>query len=471
MYSRHETVINQILNKTIPNPDERAKMKSVTELVKKRVISEVKRCDFKASVELGGSVAKDTWLSGEADIDVFILFPTMVSKKMLGEIGLYVAKNSMKGFPWRERFADHPYLEINVNEILVNIVPCYRVNRGKWISAADRSPFHTNYIRKKLSEKNLHNEVRLFKRFTKGIGVYGAEIKVGGFSGYLCELLVLGYQSFIKTLEEITKWKFGHVVDVENLYKEQHNEARRLFNAPLIVIDPVDENRNVAAAVSKEKFGELLAASRLFLNKPSISFFYPSKIIPFSPDHLTSYLAKLGVDLVFIVFRSNREVKDVLWGMLHKTVRALKRLLKQYDFNVLRSSAWSDEDGLNAIIFELETKELAQSKKHIGPQIDAKETIDFLKKHLGAKNTVVRPWVEGNRWTVGIGRRYIDAVSLLKAKLMNDGKHTGVAGKIVKSVKESKIYVNEEIADLYISNMDFAKFLTDFLLVKPKWID
>ena len=470
MDSRLEMVIKQVLERIIPNPNAREKMEKATKLVKGRVISEVERGELKAAVEVGGSVAKDTWLSGEADIDVFILFPTSVSKRMLEEIGLYVAKRAMEGFPWRERFAEHPYLEINVDGIRVNIVPCYGVNRGKWISAADRSPFHTDYVRKKLAQRDLSDEVRLFKRFTKGVGVYGAEIKVWGFSGYLCELLVLGYQSFIQTLEEISKWRFGQVVDVENLYRGRHNEARRLFDAPLIVIDPIDENRNVAAAVSKERLGEVITASRLFLEKPETFFFYPSETVPLSPDVLRGNLAKLGVDLVFVVFKSNREVPDVLWGQLYKTVRALKRLLRQHDFSVLRSSAWSDEEGLNALILELETRDLALSKRHIGPPVDSKETMDFLKKHLGAEKTVARPWVEGNRWMVGIGRRYVDAVSLLRERLRDGGRGIGVAGKLVESIKVSKIYVNEEIADFYTSNRGFARFLTDFLSVKPKWI-
>ena len=67
MYLRHEAVINQILNRIIPNSDAREKMKKATELVMKRVISEVKKRDFKTFVEVGGSVAKDTWLGGEAD--------------------------------------------------------------------------------------------------------------------------------------------------------------------------------------------------------------------------------------------------------------------------------------------------------------------------------------------------------------------------------------------------------------------
>jgi tRNA nucleotidyltransferase (CCA-adding enzyme) len=44
-------------------------------------------------------------------------------------------------------------------------------------------------------------EVRLLKKFMKGTGVYGAEIKIGGFSGYLCELLILKYRSFAQTIE------------------------------------------------------------------------------------------------------------------------------------------------------------------------------------------------------------------------------------------------------------------------------
>jgi tRNA nucleotidyltransferase (CCA-adding enzyme) len=258
MDSRLERVIMYVTGRVKPNSYEREKIEKITRLVTKRVITEAKRGDSKASVEVGGSVAKDTWLSGEADIDVFILFPESINKRILGEIGLQIAKEAMKEFPCRERFAEHPYLETYIDGIRVNIVPCYKVNKGEWKSAADRSPFHTEYVKMKLSQEDVRDEIRLLKRFTKGVGVYGAEIKVGGFSGYLCELLVLGYQSFIRTLNKISKWKLRQLVDIEKLYEGKPHEALRYFDAPLIVIDPVDENRNVAAAVSKEKLGELI---------------------------------------------------------------------------------------------------------------------------------------------------------------------------------------------------------------------
>jgi hypothetical protein len=37
--------------------------------------------------------------------------------------------------------------------------------------------------------------------------------------------------------------------------------------------------------------------------------------------------------------------------------------------------------------------------------------------------------------------------------------------------KGFKIFVNEEIAEIYEKDSDFAKFLTEFLSGKPKWLE
>ena len=135
-----------------------------------------------------GSVAKDTWLSENPDIDVFIRLPTSIPRKNLGEIGLKIARKAAANARQVERFAEHPYLEAFMDGYRVDIVPCYDAKKGEWQSATDRTPYHTDYIRKRL-EINLLGEARLLKRFMQGIGIYGAELKIGGFSGYLCELL------------------------------------------------------------------------------------------------------------------------------------------------------------------------------------------------------------------------------------------------------------------------------------------
>ena len=124
-----------------------------------------------------------------------LLFP----RKNLGDIGLKIAKKAAGDAKQLERFAEHPYLEIFIDGYRVDIVPCYDAKPGEWQSATDRTPYHTDYIKAHLA-KELRGEVRLLKKFMQGIDVYGAEIKVGGFSGYLCELLIMKYGSFTETM-------------------------------------------------------------------------------------------------------------------------------------------------------------------------------------------------------------------------------------------------------------------------------
>ena len=119
-----------------------------------------------------------------------------------------------------ERFAEHPYLQLIVEGYRVDIVPCYNAKPGEWQSATDRTPYHTDYIKKHL-DAGLRGEVRLLKRFMQGTGVYGAEIKVGGFSGYLCELLIMKYGSFAGTMEAFAHYNKRVVVDIENYYVRQ----------------------------------------------------------------------------------------------------------------------------------------------------------------------------------------------------------------------------------------------------------
>jgi tRNA nucleotidyltransferase (CCA-adding enzyme) len=80
--------------------------------------------------------------------------------------------------------------------------------------SVERTPLHTRYVKSRLSEC-MKDDVRLLKSFFKSIGVYGAESHVGGFSGYVCELLVIRYGSFRKVLEAISRWGPGVYVDVE----------------------------------------------------------------------------------------------------------------------------------------------------------------------------------------------------------------------------------------------------------------
>ncbi len=229
-----------------------------------------------------GSVAKNTWLKDYPEIDVFIQVPKSIPRETFGTTFLEIAKKATEGGRQVQRFAEHPYLEAVIDNVWVNIVPCYKVKQGQWVSATDRTPFHTDFVKPLLDQKK-SAEARLLKRFMKGVGVYGAEIKVGGFSGYLCELLVLSYGSFVETLRVASYWKQRTVIDYKGYYK-QPEEAENIFTEPFVMVDPVDKGRNVAAAVRQERLDEFVVASRAFLENPDLKFFYPPEKKPLTEN-------------------------------------------------------------------------------------------------------------------------------------------------------------------------------------------
>ncbi|WP_054857568.1 hypothetical protein [Vulcanisaeta sp. JCM 16159] len=140
----------------------------------------------------------------------------------------------------------------------------------KPLTAADRTPLHTEFIKSKLGQRN--TDVRLLKAFFKSVGIYGAEIKVQGFSGYVSELLVIHYGSFINVIKAISNWPIKHVfIDMTGTYNER--DAVRKFKSPVIIIDPVDPNRNAAASISRDVLSMAIAASREFLRNPRKEFF------------------------------------------------------------------------------------------------------------------------------------------------------------------------------------------------------
>ena len=470
MTSSLEEIRAEVLKRVNPSESERKRVLSLAKKLTEKVREAAKEKGVEAEIRVEGSVAKNTWLRDCPEIDVFMQLPTTTPKEAFGTVCLEIAKKATEGYKQIERFAEHPYLEAIVDNVWVNIVPCYRVKRGEWISATDRTPFHTDYV-KPLLDEQMGKEVRLLKRFMKGVGVYGAEIKIGGFSGYLCELLILNYGSFVEVLRAAGNWKERIVIDCEGHY-EGRDDAEKIFEEPLVMVDPVDKGRNVAAAVRKEKLNEFIAASRTFLEAPDLKFFYPPETKALDATELVNKINARGATIVFVRFEGVTAVPDVLWGQLYRSQRALRKMIQQHDFTVLRDDVWSNEKNLNIFIFEVENRLLPNMKRHLGPPLRKMlECENFLRKHLGADSTVSGPRVDEGRWVVDVKRNHTDIVNLLKEKLGDGGRSVGVAELVSKTVAESmEVLVNAETLKLYSAYPDFAKFLTEYLEGKPRWL-
>jgi tRNA nucleotidyltransferase (CCA-adding enzyme) len=462
---------SKVLEKISPTKEDYKKVRVLTRELEEKIRLACKEEGIEAIVRVEGSVAKDTWLRENPDIDIFVRLPTSIPRKNLGDVGLKIAKKAAGGAEQVERFAEHPYLQIFVDGFRIDIVPCYDVKPGEWQSATDRTPYHTDYIKGHLNNKLL-GEVRLLKRFMQGIDVYGAEIKVGGFSGYLCELLIMKFGSFAKTVQAFAKYSQLIVIDIEGFYADRERELALLFPEPLVIVDPVDKGRNVASAVQPQKLYKLVGAARAFQKEPSIDFFYPLITKALTPSKLKIQLKNRSASTVFVVTAQLPAVPDVLWGQLYKSKRALYKLLELNDYRILKDSVWSDEKNLSVFLFELEQQTLPNVRKHLGPPLERQvESENFLAKYSGGESVVSGPYIEDGRWVVEVPRKNTDAASLLKERLADGGKNAGVAELIGKSIRRSnRILVDDEIAEVYGENEDFAVFLTDFLRGKPFWV-
>jgi len=468
-----EKVCEKILKQITPDAKRKRQIHALAEKLRKKVEDAAKRAKVKAVVRVEGSVAKDTWLSHEPDIDIFMQLPPKMPREEFEKTALKIAQEATAGYKQVERFAEHPYLEAFVDGIRVNIVPCYKVKRGEWKSATDRTPFHTDYVKPLLTPR-LRGEIRLLKQFMKGVSVYGAEIKVGGFSGYLCELLVLNYKSFVKVLNAVASWKDGQVIDYKGFYEKRERDLQLLFKEPLVIVDPVDKGRNAGSAVRKERLDEFVAASRQFLRTPNERFFNPPKTKPYSPRKIADLMIDRDSSIVFVKFDRVNAVPDVLWGQLYKSQRALRGLLSQQnDFKIVRDAVWSNENDVNMFIFEVEHLQLPAVKKHLGPPLEKqKECENFLQKHLNLADTFSGPMIENGRWMVETRRKVLEADELLERKLKEDGgRQVGVAEEIARAVRENfEILTDDVILSLYRVNSGFAEFLTRYYEGKPSWL-
>ena len=321
-------------------------------------------------VIVGGSFAKGTWLENDTDIDFFVMIESTVERKEFEEIGESVGFYALRKYKPYLRYSEHPYVEGIVDGIRINIVPCYKVEKNKWKSAADRSPFHTIFMQSSLNDY-LKGQVRVLKKFLKSIGIYGSQISVSGFSGYVTEVLVLKYGSFRNVLQTFADLKPNYIISLESL----NEKATGKFDSPIIIIDPIDSNRNLGAAISSECLAKFVLASRLFLNEPSIEFFKrPRKS---SSKIINSFKS----NLLIIEFKIQERSPDILWGQLKRKLASISKQLENARFKIIKKICFTDEREHAVFIFIIEFTNLPKLNLNLGPEIFRKnETNSFIKK-------------------------------------------------------------------------------------------
>ncbi len=412
-------IARQVLHRAVglvePSPDEEVTIGEVARLLVVKVEKVVQELGIHAEVVIGGSYAKGTWLRGDADVDVFVRLSPSVSRADLERLGREVGLAALRGHKPVLRYSDHPYVEGTIRNVRVNIVVCYNVKKGEWVSAADRSPYHTIYVKKEFNE-DLRRETRLLKKFLKTVGIYGAEVRQQGFSGYVCEVLTLRYGGFEQTLRNIYQIKEGEVISVE----PYEPKTKKEFESPIIILDPVDPRRNLGAAISPESVAKFILSARRFLRKPSLSFFQQTEAkatIGGAKNH------PMAGNLAAILFKHKEKPADDLWGQLKRSLNHLGKQVTRRGFRILRSDTASNEKDASAFIFLVESVDLPQFEVRMGPPVAMGKNCDeFLKKRR--RNTFLT-WVGPDMRIYAVLPRRTPGLKELLGELTSGGGLTG----------------------------------------------
>ena len=433
-----------ILSEIKPNAEECAEIVADAEELQHITERYLKENDIDAKVMFAGSIGKGTYLK-DPDIDMFVMFPEGMDRKEMERLGIQVGMAILNG---RKAFAEHPYISGMFKGMEVDMVPCFAVSSAdKLKSSVDRTPFHARFILEN-SDPAMRDEMRLMKKFMKGIGVYGAEPNIRGFSGYLCEILTLYYGGFRNALEAVSKWRPGMRLGFDKGTDD-------FKGAAMIFYHPVDIHRNVASAVHLDTFARFVTAAKRYLECPDRRFFFPNKRIPFDDNTIRKRFLERGTSLFSVVYDRPDVLDDILHAQMWKTEYAIAKKITHCGFEIIRS-AHSVEENRVCFIFELASDELSETCVHTGPFAWVENAGNFLESWKD--NPYGAPFISDGMWKVVRKRPYRKAEEVVVKECDQLG-----AGKDLRS-STMKVYGNDDTLD----RMD-ASILTEILDPRYPW--
>lgn len=449
-----DSVRSNVLKKIVPSQAEQKKVELFSDNLMKKAkeISVVQIGGKAVSLQccFAGSLGKGTWLSGDHDVDLFIVFPHSVQREELEKRGMEIGAKlaaAINGKP-QAKYAEHPYVKISAKGYSIDVVPCYEMKMGDSIrSAVDRSPLHLEFVKQNIGGKEA--DARLLKKFCKAADVYGSDAKHLGISGYICELLIIRYGSFDNAIREISKLRPGHFIEWD-----KPADKNRFAGQPFVVIDPIDHTRNAASVMSGENFIKLVEAAKEFLKKPSTSFFEMPKKIPLGSKEI-KMMRNRKTFFAVVWFKRPDVIDDIVYPQARRLRDRLESLLRYNEFLPLHAYEYVD-DKIVCIILELEIWSLPAVKRMPGPPIfSQKHTDEFIGKY--GKSA----YAMDNFWYADVQRKFEHADDVLKDFFKNGSGEQGVPKYLLEESKKAKIISEKEFWKFVVKNKMLSAMLRE----------
>jgi len=430
-----EQVVAEVRDRVDPAAEERMRLREVADRLIERAETAATELCADADVLQVGSTARNTWISGDRDIDIFVRFPPELDRETLEEYGLEVGHATVPD--GHEEYAEHPYVKGEVEGFDIDVVPCFRLESATDIrSAVDRTPFHTQYLNRRLDD-NLAGDVRVTKQFLKGIGVYGSDLRTQGFSGYLTELLVCEYGGFRPLLEAAADWHPPVELDPED-------HGRSSFDDPLVIIDPTDPERNVAAVCAAENVARFQHYAREFLATPRVELFDADEPEPLTDAALRDHLEQRTTTPVAVRFDAPDLVDDQLYPQLYKSLDGITNGLDDRGFDVFRATTFADD---TAVVFaELAVSERPAVERHEGPPVHVRDHAAGFYDAYADDPNAYGPFIEGGRYVTERPRSFTAAREYLESDRLFD---VGLGAHVETALEDGyEVLVGDDIAAL-----------------------
>ncbi len=459
--TRLEAIAQRVAQKVSPTPKQAADEKTFAQ----RLMAKISKALPGVTLHLVGSTARDTGLVGDKDIDVFCAFDRHLAEELIVKKTVAACRKAFN-VKWEMHYAEHPYLQGQIEGYSVEVIPCYKTAAGQKIqSAVDRTPLHMDFLQKQLNAQQ-RQDVRALKRLLKTHNLYGAELRVRGFSGLLCEYLILNYRSFTGLIDAARQWKPPVFIDMVHPNPPAPNAKTAQtpasatpanahgFTTPLVLIDAVDESRNVAAVVSVTQVHRFISLANALWEKPDERRFFPAKAKHASAAQLQKLLNQRKTVWRVYSMRKPDVVEDILWPQLERTAQNIQKQLELKEFSVMTAHAFEDEK--NTYLFlELPHDSLPAVRRTKGPSILHGSAV---RQFAAGKKPWRGPFVEGERAWVEEQRQHTDAWALIR-QMQQKPQRFGIASHLQKPFKAAKA-LNKAAALSPHARQELAAYLT-----------
>lgn len=304
------------------------------EKIKKLIECSAKNNKIELDVFLGGSLAKGTILKNNEELDIFVRFEKQYKNDELANLLEKILKQNKLKFIRIHGSRD--YFKIKTKNYEIELIPIYKINSpNEAVNITDISPLHVKWIKSNI--KNYADDIKLAKQFCKANNIYGAESYINGFSGYVLEILTIHYKGFFNLIKNVEKWSTKTIIDIEKYYKNENYLLKEINSSkqfsPLILIDPVQKERNASAAVSEDSYNKFIFSCAQFILNPNEDFFKIKKI---DEKSIKKQAKLLDYKLCNLKIERKSENNDIVGTKIRKTKDFLEQQLTKKGFEIGR---------------------------------------------------------------------------------------------------------------------------------------